>query len=468
MSSHMKSASRFARVPAGLLMLLVPFVSFAAPATPPEGPSLPASESTPKLQSCFDFYQFGSIQATLDSHLTSVSAGSVFATTAILENKNDYPVVDVTAYVRIFKEPASLAKNGNGSDVVDFFPYAEHLTLKPHERKLVTFFWTVPTDADPGTYRMNSFVAQKSRFNFLGLTFTDDITGPPLTLSVINDRKGGVRFDRASATLASLPYHFVAYAPSIGERQKSVPITVDVVNTAPDASIGEVTWKLYSWDGINPANLLSTKTDPLLVGSHASTTLTYEVTDATHSVYYVTASLKTKAGSKSLAAFRFVRTGINAPRIAAVEAKQYPLSKGSVAFACFHSSGSAPSKNVRMDLSIETLPLFGLLSIPLSSTHYSGTAPGKIVALTAPAQQALTSFQVVARLSQDGKLVDQVVVPYHCEAFGTCSVWFWPVVTLIGVLLGGALILILVLSRRRRLSHYHGAEHRSMTPPPTV
>jgi len=452
-------------------LVLAPFAAFAATTTPafqtpsPITPAAPASYAG--LTSCFNYYQFGSIEAVLSSHLASAAAGSVLAIDANIENKNDYPVVATDVYARVFRDTTGTNKNVDGPDVVDYFPIVQNLTLKAHEKKLVTYYWKVPADADPGPYRIVTFVEQANRFNFLGLTFTDDITGPSLNFSVVNDATGGVRFDRTAATLAGASYRFAAYAPLLGDAQKDVTINAPIVSTRSVATFGTVTWKTYSWDGSNPASLLDSKTQKFAIGAHASTTLTYTVSDTTHTVYYVTAEFDgADNGSKSIAAFRFTRPNINTPRIAAVEAMQYPLTKGALVFACVHSSGQAPSKASRLDVSIETLPIFGLFPITLSTKSYTGAIPGEISALTVPATFPLSSFQVVARLSQNGALVDQVTIPYTCNAFGTCKSFLWVWVTLAGLLGAGVLAWYVWRRRRHQVTQYSAPESRSMIPPP--
>ena len=462
------------------LLLVGPFVADAqAPShsATPQTPTPRAAENAPglypsgnvstseKLGSCFDYYQFGSVTMAFGADLASVAAGAPFAVHAYIENTNEYPIVDATAYARIFKDPANDAKNVNGSDVVAYFPIATHFNLKPHEKKQLTFEWKVPADADPGNYRMVGFIVQDDRFNFLGLTFTDDVTGPPYNFKIVNDTKGAVVFDRTSATLIGHPYHFAAFSPTLDPNVKDVPLRVDVANSKNDPYIGTIVWKLYTWDGVRPQAQLSERTDKFALGAHASTTVTYTVTDMDHPVYYVTAELTTRSGSHSIAAFRFVRSSVNAPRLAAVEALRYPLTSGSLAFACVHSSGSNFSDKVHLNLSVKTLPLFGFFTLPIASKNYDGVIPGKLVALTLPIKQRLESFQVVATLSQNGMVIDQVSTPYDCTVLAKCTDWLTPVLTILGLLIAGFLVWFM-RRRKHRMTHYTVSGHRSLVPPP--
>ncbi len=409
--------------------------------------------STQALPSCFDYYTFGSVPVVLSSSLSSVIEGTPLSVTASIENKNNYPIVDAALYIRVFKEPLSTTKNVNGPDVVDFFPVAQNISLKANQQEEMSFTWNVPSDADSGNYEMVPFVVQDSRFNFLGLTFTDDITGPPLNFSITNTEvNGGIRFDRTDATLNGQPYYFAAYSPIIAANVHDVPVTLSVNNTTNTPYSGQVTWSLYYWDGLKPGSMLSQSSEAISVGSGASTTASYTVTDEAHSVYYLTAELSTKGGSKSIAAVRFVRAGVNEPRLSSVDVSGYPLAPGSVAFACFHSAGSSPAGNVEVKLAVKTIPFLGI-SWPLASRSYSGDAPGNLVALTIPVASTYDSFELVATLFQNGNQIDQVTVPYSCSVLGSsCKGSIIPIViaVVVAILVILLLVIVLILVRKHK------------------
>ncbi len=393
---------------------------------------------TAQLPSCFDYYQFGSVQVSLDSRLSQTLAGTDFGLEAHVQNKNTYPLINTNIYIRVFKQRATTEKNVNGPDVVGYFPIAQGLTLKPGEIINIPYTWHVPDDADPGAYQMVSFVNQADRFNFLGLPFTDDITGGQYNFSIVNSTKGGVRFNRSSAVLGGNTYNFAAFSPQINAASTTVPISISVNNTKPDPYTGDVTWKLYKWDGSRPDALISQKTDPLAVQPNGTTTVSYVVTDTFHSVYYITAEVDTKTGSRSIAAFRFVRANVFEPRIASLEATTYPLSPGSLAFACFHSSGANKATGVHLELAVKTLPFLGFFSFPIASRSYDGDAPGNILALTLPVTKNLSSFELVATLNQNGKQIDQVIMPYDCRVLTGCKDYTIYIV-------GGIVLLLLIL-----------------------
>lgn len=459
MRSHCESVSRLLALLLVAATSLLPLSVNAATAssTPKESATLvPPGSLSNDLPSCFDYYQFGSINSFLTADLQSVRVGVPIAVRANVENRNNYPVVDASLYVRVFHQLDSTEKNVQGPDVVDYFPVAGGFTLKAHESKQITFIWHVPGDTEPGQYRMVPFVVQADRFNFLGLTFTDDITGPPFEFSIVGDTKGSVRFDRTTASLDGAPYHFAAYSPTVSDHEKDVPITVHITNTTTAAYGGTVTWRLYYWDGTRDGALLQTTTNPVTVPAGSTKQVHYTVSDTAHSVYYLRADLSTRGGTKSIAAFRFVRAGVNQPRLSALEAASYPLAKGSVGFACFHSSGTDKSEHVQVKVSITSLPLLGFISIPYASKTYTGIAPGNLVALTVPAHQTYRSFQLVATISQKGHVLDRVAIPYDCSVFGACTLAdspFVPVLFLVGVILlivGG----FQLLQHRSRTRHH--------------
>ncbi len=446
------------------------------PSEPTRGYIAPGSSIKPtgELKSCFDYYQFGSVQVSIDAQLLSVAAGAPMALTAKVKNTNAYPVVDTTVYVKIFhQQSADLTKNVNGPDVVDFFPIAQNITLQPGETKQVQVIWKVPGDMEPGLYRISTYAVQDDRFNFEGLTFTDDVTGGSYNFSIINSQTGAVRFDKTSGMLVGKQYRFAAYAPAVSQEIHDVPIRVTVANTLKTSYVGDVTWKTYVWDGLRPSTLLETSVQHISLSSNASTTVSHVVTDTHHTVYYTTAELTTSKGAKSIVGFRFVRFGGSyEARLSSVDVTGYPLGGVNKAFVCFHSTGYGVADDARVDVSVKALlPVIGdaFSFLPLGHTSYSGSIPGNLVAITVPLTQRSDSFEVVAKLYQHGKLVDQVTVPYTCEALGkNCS--NTTLLFIIGSVLALLLLAFLIwraVVARRKATTLTVPHHTSLGPPTT-
>lgn len=407
------------------------------------------------LDSCFLYYTFGSTPVVLTAELASVSIGVPFAVSGSVTNQNKYPIVDATVYVKVMRQ-RSVEKDVNGPDIVDFFPVLEHVNLKAGETLPLQFTWNVPADAAPGQYRMAAYVTQKDRFNFLGLSFTDDVTGGFYQFKVIGDSAGPTRFDKGTATINDHPYYFAAFPQTLPPDLKETAIKIDVENTGVQNYSGEVHWKLYYWDGIREDHLIDQKTERVEVGAGTKASVSYALTDTSHSVYYLVGELKTPAGSKSIVGIRFARRGIDTPRINSLNVTEYPTTAESKAFACFHDAGLGEAAGTRVDVWMKEPLFFGLIGIPLSHQVYEGVAPSQIVALTMPVAKAgLTSFDLVAKVSQNGKTIDKITIPYRCNQLGgACQA---PSLMAIGIYGVTALLLIgivvLVYLRTRPKPH---------------
>ena len=385
----------------------------------PVGASGPSIESL-GLSSCFDYYRFGSVPAVISPSLNQVSQAATVGFLGTLTNENEYPITDVTVYVKIFRSRGPLRIDANGPDVVAFFPVVEHLNLKGKERTPITFTWKVPADSEPGDYQAATFVVANDRFEMTGLVFTDDVIGNTADFKVSGESAGSIRFKKDAATINNVPYHYAAFPPTIPGGVKDVPISSVVTNTTQLPYKGTVTWSTYYWDPVNKTHLLDTKTEEIKIHPGATTTASYVVTDTAHSVYYVEGVLHSKeGGAASLVGMRFVRSDVAEPRFNFVG-----ISKG-IAVACIHSTGTATAKDGEVTISVTNndssvlskfLSLFG--SGYLAKKSYKGAIPGSIAAVTVPLSHTASSYLVTADLYQAGKHLDSVSISYSCKDLG--------------------------------------------------
>jgi hypothetical protein len=192
------------------------------------------------------------------------------------------------------------------------------------------------------------------------------------------------------------------------------------------------------------------------MGAHASTTLTYTVTDRSHSVYYVVGRLQKKGLSEtqSIISVRYIQDAAEmtpTPRIAFSGVTSYPTQRGSTsAFACVHSSGSssAPDSKVVLE-AIPTDPIDWILHLgTFGRKEYHGVIPGELSAVSFPLNADASNVLIRVSLYQKGNLIDSVDTSYSCEAFEKhCPVSrYW-------ILFGGGLLISLILLfmiRKRR------------------
>jgi hypothetical protein len=376
--------------------------------------SLRASETT---VSCFDNYNFGSVQADLKTNVTGTVPSVAVPFFGEIKNNNAYPIVNGTLYVKIFKVNSDSGKNYNGPDVVDQFIVAKNLNLNANESKPVEFSWQVPLYARGGKYQLVTFFVANHKYNLLGLSFTDDVVGNMVEFNVVDDRNTGVYFDKNTVTINDAPYFFAAFPPRL-DPKKPVVIKATVVNTTNEAVNLPVSFKTFYWDAMHQANSLDEKEQWVSVPAKGTAEVSFSVLDNKYPVYLSEIVLKYK-DTKSILNPRFVIEGINRLRINFPAVKQYPLIKGEEVelFACFHNTtdSAVPGR-----LLIQVLDQNHNL---IHEHEFSGNVSGDMMATLDKfvPKKSYESFTIKAFLYQGDELVDEDTVYYKCEEFNVCG-----------------------------------------------
>src|SRR3989344_4986366 len=169
-------------------------IATSSPQAPAQGkPPADATSAGGGLANCFDYYHFGSVQAKLDANAQSTIAGGAVTFSGILENSNPYPVVDGTLYVKIFRYPKGTFDTRNGPDAVDQFIALDGISIPANGSVPASFSWKIPAYAMSGDYAAAMYYTTEHKFNLLGLTFTDDVTGNTFRFKVSGEqqRAGG-------------------------------------------------------------------------------------------------------------------------------------------------------------------------------------------------------------------------------------------------------------------------------------
>ena len=437
-----------------VLSVIAPQTSFAEEPvsnTPVNTPFTSTAVNYPTLKSCFDYYRFGSVPVVMQSENGHIAQGGTLHLTGSIENQNNYPVDDVAVYAKVFYKK-NFDKNSFGPDIIDMFTVVSHISLKAGEHKTLSYDWPVPANLQPGNYQVASYVASHDRFNLAGLTFSNDITGNLFNFAVVGQDVGSVRFDNTRTVFNGVGYHAAIFPPKTNVPVDGVPIVATVVNTSNQAFQGTVHWKLYSWDGINEANLIRESDSQLQVGAHATTSTQYVIKETNKTVYYVIGTLDSgkKGSPKSLLTVRYVSlTDTPQARLAFVGGVPYPAEKGATAVACFHSTGSVEAKDVKVEIAVTPRdPLQWLLTLgSLGKATYTGNVPGAVSAIVAPLTAASNNYSVKATLYQNGTVVDSVTSEYSCSMYGSCSYTSWIILLVVLIIL---LLLVAVLIRLKK------------------
>ncbi|MCX6717443.1 MAG: hypothetical protein NTU76_02095, partial [Candidatus Taylorbacteria bacterium] len=360
---------------------------------------------------CFDYYKFGSIQTDLSSSISNVSAGNSMEFSGSVMNNNNYPIVDGTLYVKIFRE-RNTEKDINGPDVVDQFVAMDDLAIPANSSISVSFSWKIPDFAKEGDYRLVSFFIVDKKFNLLGLSFTDDVVGNPFNFNVTG-KKTNVSFDKAEVTINNLPYYFAAFPPLVPSKDIA-NVSAKINNTTSKDETIDIIWKLYSWDSINPDNFIRASTSSIKVKANSSSSVKISIPENTSSVYFLIGELSYK-DSKSIIGVRFVRPEVDKLRLNFPSITKFPIEKGTELsmFSCVHNSGSSDIVT-NGKLILKLLDNAGKI---INEYTYEGGITGEMMAVKKDfrSPKILNQFSLYAELWQGDKIVDQSKIDYDCN-----------------------------------------------------
>jgi len=368
--------------------------------------------------SCFDHYDFGSVQVQLTTDVSGTVAGAPITVQGVIKNANQYPIVDGTVYIRIFKLADGSQKNVNGPAVVDQFIAAQQVNLVANGTQNFSFNWNVPVWAKNGKYQVASFFVSNLKYNLLGLTFTDDIVGNTTEFTVSNGVTTGVYFDKSAVQVNGELYHFAAFPPRLS-KDEPVTITAQIINDTNQVATVPVSFKSYYWDAMRGENKLAEERDVVSVPANSSLPITYTVTNTDFPVYYSEIVLVHR-DAKSILNPRFVREGISRARINFPAIKTYPLvaNKSAEVFTCLHSTSDENVINGRLELEV-----FDVNNQSIHSFEYEGIITSDMMGLidTFVPEQSHETFSVQARLYQDGILLEEDLIVYNCNQLGGCK-----------------------------------------------
>jgi hypothetical protein len=278
--------------------------------------SQPAAKPTllPGTVDCFDFYHFGSVQADFSATLAATVPGATIGFTGKVRNDNTYPVVDGQVYVKIFRKGGDEKLiHQNGYALVDQFALPDTFNIPAKGERTASFAWKVPENAMKGDYQVSFFFETAKRYNLLGLSFTDDVTGNQAQFSVKTDNASIVELDKNQVSLNGTDYHFAAFPPHF-TKDEPVTATVKIVNPKNTEIVVPVIWKLYAWDGLREEALQDTKTELITLKPKETKEIAYRAKPIESSVSYLVVETKDRNAS-SILDIRFVRDGIEETRI---------------------------------------------------------------------------------------------------------------------------------------------------------
>lgn len=402
-------------------LLLVP--ALASAQSDPEAQAFTNPSAEEKLPdgavSCFDHYRFGSVQVEVDSATHATASGSTLTFAGRAVNENEYPIVDGAVYVKIFRKQTNpdLAQQ-NGHYLVDQFFAAERLDLPALGSRDITFEWQVPGWAVSGDYYAATHFVSARKFNLLGLTFADDVIGNTVDFTVKGAQEKSIFLAKNNITLNAVPTRLAGF-PLRFSKDEPVQASATIVNETGRSQSVPVLWTLYRWDAVGEDHELATFREDVLVPANGSKRVSYTATDTQFPVYFLTVTAFDK-DAKSILNMRFVREGVERPRLNFPAVTSFPLQAGQEAtlFSCLHNSGAGASvAGSELELSVLTPE-----GKTVHSTKYAGEVSGAMMAVRSAFTPVETydRFTLKATLTQGGVLVDEVAMEYDCASLGGC------------------------------------------------
>lgn len=415
-----------------------------------------ANSTLPNTVNCFDYYHFGSVQVRLTAPKSNFNPGDVINFKGPIINQNDYPIVSGTLYVKIFRN-RNAVNDANGPDVVDQFIASDNITIPARGEVPVSFSWKVPSSLTTGSYKIASFFIVDKKFNLLGLSFTNDIVGNTFDFQLTGAKgvpqKSDVQFDETGVKINNISYLFASFPPDVPSKNPAV-VSAKINNTTKNNETVNIVWKLYKWDGIDPANFIKTVSAKVIVKANSSATTKITITDADYPVYYLVGELTYK-DSKSFVDIRFVRPEVDRTRLNFPSIMSFPIKKGdnSIMFSCLHNSGTSDSvPNGKL-----TLKLTDNSGKTISEYTYQGPVTGEMMAVKKDftSKNNIDHFFLTAQLWQADKLVDQTKLEYDCKKINPnlCNPrnynWIIFAILIIIILLAACAAVIIFIKRKK-------------------
>lgn len=397
---------------------LGPITAPAATATEADSATPSAAQiGTPQADSplkCFDYYKFGSVQADLQPQVAQTIPGAKITFSGKVVNENNYPLLDGTLYVKIFKSDEAVFAAGDGNPVVDQFVIQDGITLKENGSVPVSFDWAVPLNLEGGDYYAAYFFTTSHRYNLMGLPFSDDVVGNQAYFKVTNNSNDTVTtLSKTDTSINGVNHNFIAFPPHFAAGE-TITIKTTLTNSSQKSKTLPLQWNQYSWDSINKDNLRYTKTEAVTLKPGETKTVSYQVQPQRESVIYVIGVTQDEE-VKSFINVRLVRDGSEETRINFPGLSAFPLQKDQAAtlFACAHAVNTplVPGNTLTLTLKdrvgkvLHEYRYEGDLSASMGGYGETFTPAGNVDYAT-----------LTATLERNGVIVEQVTETYDCAA----------------------------------------------------
>lgn len=358
--------------------------------------------------SCFDQYRLGSVDVNIRSDIQSAIPGVPMTFTAIITNENNYPVVDGSLYLKVFRVQENIFQD----HLIDQFHVLDDIVLDANESKSFIFEWTPYRELPSGEYYIAPYFTSVDKYNLQGLSFTDDISGTKYRFDIIGE-EDPLYFDTSTVSINEEPYQFIDEGHIVGEKEQ-VDIEVSIVNESSVEKTVSIEWNIYQWDALSEDNLIGSTSETVSIPANGSKSISYSLTANDYPVYVVVPKLIQRDTISSIN-INIGREDINIPRLSFSSVVNYPIVGGekNIIFACLYNMGDLESIS-DSSLSLEVIDSNGK---KIHSYNYDGDISNDMLGVkdTFTLNRSISNFSLVATLTQNGVVVDETTLTYSCD-----------------------------------------------------
>jgi hypothetical protein len=410
----------------------------------------PHNVKTGELASCFDYYTFGSVGINLTTDFGSYDGGDPVMIMGKITNDNAYPLVGLDIKARVVKDSPDADVSRSEIIVLDEFDVTQNITLDAHGEYEVSYSYLLPLNAPSGDYQVLFYAVEQDRFNMSGLSFTNDIIGSKVTFKVAGEQPDHVYLDQTQIMVGDQAHNVMAFMTQHSDHGP-IPVTIPLYNSSDQEKEMRVTYTLYSWDGVNPKNIIDTKSEDVVVGAKVERGIGYTIAQPSLPVYYLnivaepTDQSKDKSvfNEKTISNIRLVVDGKSKPRLNFVGVNSYPLQDGVEAtlVTCFHNTNNIQDPNITK---IETV-IYDQNKKELSRIEYEGPTIPDITGLVSKftPKRDISQFTIISTMyDAQGNVIDKVEKIYDCSDLnpGACSAStsspLFRTLVIVGIILG--------------------------------
>jgi hypothetical protein len=377
-----------------------PFASSAIP-TPTDG-----------IFNCSEQYNPNGVEIVSSITVPNTLAGAILSIPLQVTNTNNYPLINGAVYIKILKADMSDLGIKNGPSIIEQRYLVKNLNLAANESKQLDFSWNVPLYLTSGKYYLATYFVTDEKFNYAGLSYTNDNTGGLIEFNVSGENKDTIFLNKDNIKINDKNYSPLGLPAEVDSKQP-VKVQIEIVNNSKKLERFPVDWSVYTWDGLSETNLILSKSDGAFLKPSEKKTLELDIPNNKNSVYYVTVT-GTYNDTKSIVNVRYIRDGVPGARLDSASVSTYPLKMGEEAqvYSCFQSTSNVATNNTKLVITLKDEK--GNI---ITENTYSGNVSPDLTGFRkvfTPTKD-LYNFSIESNLYREDVLLDSATVNYTCS-----------------------------------------------------